>query len=247
MENPILTPELEQNKIAIFEYNGKKTKIQCNKEDKLFDIIKRYKEKANLDVKSVYFLHNGNEITDLENVELNENYSELFKENNSINLLVVDLIKSKYIICPTCKEHIRFEIIDYKINLHDCINKHKIDKILLDEFEDTQNIYMSKIICDKCKVRNKGNVQNNEFYKCNSCNYNICPSCKGEHDKNHNIINYDEKDFICKKHNINYQAYCKECNINLCLNCQNEHKTHKKKNFFDIIPNIDKIKKKWKN
>ena len=40
----------------------------------------------------------------------------------------------------------------------------------------------------------------NEFYICKTCNKNICPLCKSNHDKNHKIINYDDKDYICEKH-----------------------------------------------
>jgi ribosomal protein S27AE len=43
-------------------------------------------------------------------------------------------IKSKDIICPQCKESIFMNIKDYKINLFDCINRHKINNIFLDEY-----------------------------------------------------------------------------------------------------------------
>ena len=46
---------------------------------------------------------------------------------------------------------------------------------------------------------------------------NICPQCKLAHDKSHIIINYDDKYYICDKHNSNYILYCKNCKQNLCL------------------------------
>ena len=57
-----------------------------------------------------------------------------------------DIIKSKNIICPECKESIKMEIKDYKINLYGCKNKHRIENILLNEFEETQYIDRLKII-----------------------------------------------------------------------------------------------------
>ena len=97
------------------------------------------------------------------------------------------------IICPECQEDIKFSIEDYVINLFECKNKHDINNIFLDEFDSTQNINISKIICQGCGQYNKGNVHNNIFYRCNSCKKNLCPICFSNHDKNHNVLNYDDK------------------------------------------------------
>ena len=61
------------------------------------------------------------------------------------------IIKSKTIICPQCKENIKMKFENYIISLFDCKNKYKIDNILLDKFESTQTIDISKIICNNCK------------------------------------------------------------------------------------------------
>ena len=58
--------------------------------------------------------------------------------------------KSKEIICPKCKENILIEIKDYKINMYDCKNKDIIENIKIKEFENTQKIDISKIICNEC-------------------------------------------------------------------------------------------------
>ena len=71
----------------------------------------------------------------------------------------------------------------------------------MNEYEETQKIDISKIICDICKINNKNNSYNNVFNICNTCNKNMCPLCNSGHDKNHMIINYDDKNYICKKHN----------------------------------------------
>ena len=75
---------------------------------------------------------------------------------------------------------------------------------------------------------------------------NICPLCKSIHDKKHNIINYDIKDYICEIHNEIFIKYCNECKMNLCLSCINKHKDHNNISFENIIPDIDKIKERKK-
>ena len=85
-------------------------------------------------------------------------------------------IKLKYIICPLCKENIKYKLQDYKIYLYECKYGHEINSILLNEFEKTQYIDISKILCGKCR-ENKSNTYKNEFYKCITCGINICPLC----------------------------------------------------------------------
>ena len=75
-------------------------------------------------------------------------------------------LNSKQIICPECKENIRISIDDFKIRLYDCINSHNINNISIDEYEETQKINLTKIICDNCKKINKANSYQNLFYRC---------------------------------------------------------------------------------
>ena len=187
-----------------FNYNGNKIIIKCNKEDKIKDIINRYILKASIDKNSVIFLYSGNKID--EELKL----LEMIGNKEEIKILVLDskedinenksIIQLKYIICPLCKENIKYKLYDYKIYLYECKNGHKINNILLNEFEKTQYIDISKILCEKCKEKNKSNTYNNEFYKCITCGINLCPICKACHDKSHNIINYEQKNYICEKH-----------------------------------------------
>ena len=46
-------------------------------------------------------------------------------------------------------------IEDYNIFLYECKNRQEIDNISFDEFEKTQNINISKIKCEECKIINK--------------------------------------------------------------------------------------------
>jgi len=234
-----------------FCYNENNILIQCDINDIMGEIINKYILKSSIDKSSVIFLYSGNIIN--EDLKLSEIIGK--DEKDKIKILVNSLdninnnktiIKSEYIICPKCKENIKYKIEDYKISLYECKNGHIIDKIFLDEFDKTQYIDISKIECNKCKEKNKSNTYNNEFYICLTCGINICPLCKSSHDTLHNIINYEQKNYICEKHNEIYIKYCNECKMNICIMCANEHKNHRNILFEDIIPNNDKIKEDMK-
>ena len=134
------------------------------------------------------------------------------------------------------------QINNFKVRLYDCINEHDIDEISLEEFEDTQKIDESKIICQYCGNMNKCNSDNKSFFRCNSCKMNLCPICKNRHKNNHYIINYEDKNFICQNHNYPYSSYCLSCKKNICKSCEIEHKTHEILLFEKIEQNEDKLK-----
>ena len=82
---------------------------------------------------------------------------------NNYNLnLNESIIKSKDIICPKCFDIAKIYIKDYKIKLK-CKNKHISNNILIDEYENSQKMDLSKIICHNCKTKNKGNTYKNEL------------------------------------------------------------------------------------
>ena len=208
---------------VIFNYEESNIIIQCNINDKMEDIIKRFLIKIikNENDNNLLYIYNGNII----NYDLTfiQQANELDKERNKMNIIVksnddnnkeIKEIISKDIICPECKENILMNIEDFKINLYECKNNHIINNILINKYENTQKIDLNKIKCDECNENNKGNTHNNEFYICNKCNKNICPLCKLKHDENHLIIKYDDKNYICKKHNDTFIKYCKKCNEN---------------------------------
>ena len=127
---------------VIFNYKGIETIIQCNINDKIKDIYKRYKTKIGIDISKLFFIYNANQIND--NLALNEIINEEDKRRNIINILVNEINKtiineneeiSKEIICPKCKENILIKIDEYKINLFNCKNNHNINNILLNEYE----------------------------------------------------------------------------------------------------------------
>ena len=143
----------------IFSYKGSETTIQCNEDEKMKNIIKRYINKTKTE-DNIYFIYNGMTIN--EELKYGEIINEEDKKRNIMNILVYEinmkkeetnLIKINEIICPECKENILININEYKINLYDCKNKHKYNNILISEYD--KNIDISKIICNKCKIKNK--------------------------------------------------------------------------------------------
>jgi len=213
-----------------FLYNGIITTIQCNINDKFKDIINNYILKTGNNLNKVYYLYSGQKIDNYE-LTFNDISNDIDKKRKKMNIQIINdvnindnniNIKSKQIICPECGEDIRIKFNEFKINLYECKNRHNINDILLDEFESTQYIDESKIICDECKRNNKNKSYNKIFYRCNKCKMNICPICKSKHNKEHNIINYDEKNYICEMHNELYSSYCNTCKKDMCIICEKE-------------------------
>ena len=127
---------------------------------------------------------------------------------------------------------LKLKIINY-ISLFGCIKNHKFN-LKIKDFLGTQNINISNIICEKCKVKDKANSPNNEFYKCLTCNKNICSSCRSFHQSNHYIINYEQKNYICQNHHESFIKYCHDCKMNICIKCSEAHSDHNIESFEDM-------------
>ena len=227
-----------------FNYEGIDTIIQSKKDDKMKDIIDKFLMKIQRNDNDLIYLYNGLILKG--DLTFNQQANEDDRKRNKMSVIVRENtdtgeekneVISKEIICPICKENIILNMKDYKINLSGCKNNHDTTDILLNKYEDTQKIDLNKIMCDICNQNNKGKTYNNEFYICNTCNKNICPLCKSIHEKDHIIINYDDKNYICKIHNDSYIKYCKTWDDNLCIICQNEHNNHETFELSEIIFN----------
>jgi len=219
---------------VIFNYKGRKIEIQCTIDEKMEVILNKFKIKMN-EYNANYFIYNGNYIN--KEKQLGEIINNEDKKLNQMNIIVYDLDEIKIkdlkgIICPECNENVIININDYKLEMK-CINNH-INTILLKDYINIIDI--SKIKCIKCN-KNKNYTNNNEFFICLKCNINLCSLCQSFHDKNHIIINYDDKNYICNKHNENYNKYC--CNKNICKECDNEHINHKGIYYKDILPDLN--------
>ena len=152
------------------------------------------------------------------------------------------IVKSKQIICPMCHEPCKIRFENNRISLYDCIYNHNLQDINLKDFHRTQEINLSKIICNVYQERNKGNSNNNEFFKCLTCKYNLCNLCKSSHDPRHIVVEYALKNSICGKHNDKFTNFCFSCKLNLCISCESEHRKHETIYFGDILQNTDELK-----
>ena len=237
---------------AIFKYNGIDTLILCKIEDKMKDICEKFSIKRQIDINKLIFIYGGG-IINLE-LKYKEIANEIDKQNLKMYILVYDsssnilnekerIIKSKDVICPRCGEICLINFKEYKVTLNNCKNKHE-NILTLNEYENTQNINENRIICNICNKNNKSESYNNRFFRCGTCNKNICLLCREKHNKEHIIIDYENKNYICNKHNESYILYCEDCKKNLCMQCQIEHiKNHILILYTNIIPDIDNIKK----
>ena len=169
---------------VIFNYEGINTSIQCNINDLMKVVIGNFLNKIKEKGDNLYYLYNGRRIN--KELTLSEQANDDDKNRKKINIIVNKIendsnenkeIESKDVTCPECKENALIDFNNYKIKLYDCKNKHNINNIIFNKFEESQKIDISKIICDICEINNKSNTHNNEFYICNTCNKKICPLC----------------------------------------------------------------------
>ena len=204
--------------IANFVYHGSQTSILCRETDSLKEIFDKFIIKAKILGKEMIYLFNGNKISD-ENKIVGQITNEKFftilafdEENKATN--ENKITQSTDVICPECKCNAFLTIKDFKLNLTCGQNAHSFTNILIKDFLKTQEIDNDKIVCGICKKNYKSSIYNNIFYKCFTCKEDICPTCKINHDNNHRIIKYDERNYICNIHNEIFICYCKTCKKN---------------------------------
>ena len=232
---------------VIFLFNEEKAVMQCEKENKLKDICKNFVSKMGGNMNNLYFIYNGNPVNleltydeQVDSIDRNLNEMKILVHERNKTIDIEELKNSKLIICPKCQENCRINIKDYKIKLFECKNGHKTSDILLNEYEETQKIIESKIICSNCDI-SKSHKHNNKFYKCVTCKQNLCPLCVSLHN-NHIIIDYDKINFTCHIHSQLYNSYCNDCKKNICKLCRKEHSKHKTTFFEQLIPKENEIK-----
>ena len=249
--------------LVTFIYNGEnKTFDYSNPNSKLKEILKRFSTDMKVNLESIIFLFNGKIIN--EDLELKDLISNI--NQNGINILVYDknnyehkenkenkekddeseninddIIISKYPICPICGGIMRVDIKDYKINLFECDKGHEFKGLTFQKYIEMQKLDETKIVCDNCKQTNKADTFGNKFFKCLSCQMNLCPLCKTQHNNSHEIISYDEKDFKCQIHNDSYISYCNQCKTNICIECEDEHDNHEITSLRKIFPNKNNL------
>ena len=234
----------------IFNFEGTNTIIHCNENDKIKDIIHEFLIKTQNE-KNINLLYLYNDTSINKELTFNEQANDLDKNRRKMDIIVVkteeetnkfkETTSKDLIICPECKENVLIDINNFKLNFHGCKNNHKNNNIILYKYEKTQQKNLNRIICDICKQYNIDKTHNNEFFICNTCNKNICPLCKSTHFKSHIIINYDDKNYICDKHNEPFTQYCKTCKYNICTFCDKSHIDHEIVNFEKISINKEDL------
>ena len=233
----------------IFSINGNDTTIQCKEDIKMIDVLSKVNSiNKEINLNNIYLIYNGDTIKNY-NLTFNELASPLDKERKRMNIIIDEMkrstiiedensiIKSKEIICPQCHENCRISFKGYSINLYDCKNRHETKNIPFEQFNDTQKIDESKIICKICLKNNKNKFSNKQFYFCLTCKKNICPFCKVKHNKAHTIIDYENRFYICEKHNLPYNSYLYDDKINLCIKCEKEYSFKEIIYYKNILPN----------
>ena len=234
-----------------FSYKQQNINFQCELNSKIEDIYKRFITKVDIDINSIKFFYLGSQINN-DKLTIEELINSNDRLINKMKILVEpiyeltkekSIIKSNDIICPKCHEKAKINIKDYNINIFGCKNNHTINNISLDNYENSQMIDISNIICGKCKINKYNDSDEKIFYYCLNCKMNLCDACKIEHEKNHNIIDYNNIDYICNTHNKAYTRFCEECKLNICLLCERQHNNHKT---IKIKPNLDLIKDNMK-
>ena len=142
-------------------------------------------------------------------------------------------------------EIIEKEIKDIKPNM-EIINKNKDLSQLL-----SANLGNLRLSCPQCdlipalfndiKSKNIYNIssacENKHLISCSPIKsyYHLCMNFKNS--STNNI-----KDFICIKHNDNYNSFCKTCQKNICKQCSaTEHNYHFISQFYELLPTNEDI------
>ena len=223
-----------------FEGEHKDIVIQCTQKMKLSEVIDSFKNKvkSELELKDYLFYHKKKEI----NLEKNPELTVADFKKTIINISVRK--RSKIIKCPECVDNTCFlEIKDYGLHFYGCPYNHDVIKTF-SQYKDSQKLKYDEIFCDKNRETRDEGI---EIYKCLTCSskigtpYYICDNCLNSNnntdERQHNLIKYDEKHYICLD-NKEFTSYCETCKKDLCKVCENQHKNHKIILYDNIKPAI---------
>ena len=231
--------------IIIFRYLSNDVLIPAIETETISIVLDRFCQKVMKEKRNLCFLNNGsilNEQLLITSIRPND--------ENKIIILVNDINtnstggpyfkKSENIICPQCKESIIISVKGYKIFLSQCKNGHKYDNLLLSQFNELQTEDISQILCGICK-KSKSQTFENKMSFCFDCKINICNLCISIHDNNHNIIEYEKKNYICENDGEHFTSYCQTCKKNLCVSCENDHSQHEVIPFSKLMKNKNEL------
>ena len=150
---------------------------------------------------------------------------------------------TKYsIICPKCKNILKFKIYQNKFEVEgECGNGHIFKNIsfcsFINDFIKSTSL-IKYIKCNKCFISNK-----TKSFLCQTCNKLFCINCINQHLKEENHSNakfYIKNNKLCLKHNKSFYFFCNDCKCYLCENCRIDHSKHFIISLIDIFPNNEK-------
>ena len=151
----------------IFIFNGMKTIIQCNKKEKIRNIMEKYGAKIKIDKNKVYLVYNGNKVN--EELSFEELANEEDKKMNMMNIIIYEINnnttieekkeKSKELIYHKEKENyivgeieIKEEDINKDIRIINSFEQSKRNKIQWKDKEDDYKYENEKEIKENCKI-----------------------------------------------------------------------------------------------
>ena len=140
-----------------------------------------------IDMRFVNFIYNGNVAKN--NIPLAQVINEDDRKRNVLSILVnkndFDEITHNSITCPKCFCEAEMSWEGYKAKLK-CPNGHFFNNLSVREFEKTQELELSKIVCDICKETKFIDCNPENFKRCSKCKINLCQDCEEEHLKSDN-------------------------------------------------------------
>ena len=111
-----------------FIYNGSNVIMQCNINEYMKDIFKRYSTKIENNKDDLFYLYNGDLISGDSKIK------DIASQDKEMKIIVYSyeddsknkksLVDSEDIICPECNEICQLNFENYKINLNNCKNGH---------------------------------------------------------------------------------------------------------------------------
>ena len=234
-----------------FIYASKRFDVKCTKKDTIREIIQQFINKYNKDskIRDYNFIYEGIPIKpDSYDEPIEKN--ELFGGEDDFIILAEKNIK--IINCPECNYgDCVVNLKDYATVFYNCQHCHlKISTY--DKYFQDQIYYPERIICIDCQKTGKINPL---IFQCLTCSQksnrvkSVCQECtkKNHLSLNHEVINYEDKNYYCWKHIQKMTKFCFECKKNLCEKCAKDHSNvkenekHHIKNFDSLIPEENEI------
>ena len=162
---------------AEFYINGETITVPCRESEAINEIFPRCESKLQkkLDIQYVNFIYNGGMAQN--NIPLTRVINQEDRKRNRLSILVnkndIDQLDHIIITCPECNSEADLSWKDYKCKLR-CPNGHFFNNLSVNEYEKTQELELSKIVCNICKKTKFGDDFPENFKRCYKCKINIC-------------------------------------------------------------------------